>query len=117
VKLGGTGIWNARLAFGDPGEMVEAAGELNELGYINKCLGPKRRAWALDELARYSVGIAEEADPHRRNRCAGQLHFYGRPVERPTRCRHRLVRRAGVVDAQRDAVQACMVGRRVVAAA
>jgi hypothetical protein len=34
VKLGGTGIWNARLARGDPGEMVEAAGELNELGYI-----------------------------------------------------------------------------------
>jgi probable F420-dependent oxidoreductase len=29
----GTGIWSAQLRFGDPGEVSEAAGELDELGY------------------------------------------------------------------------------------
>ena len=35
MKLGGTGIWNAGLAFGDPGEIAEAADELSELGYTS----------------------------------------------------------------------------------
>src|ERR1700722_20307737 len=35
VKLGGAGIWNAGLAFGDPGEIAEAADELSELGYTS----------------------------------------------------------------------------------
>jgi probable F420-dependent oxidoreductase len=33
MKLVGTGIWNAALRFGDPGEAAEAAAELEELGY------------------------------------------------------------------------------------
>lgn len=35
VKLSGTGVWNAGLAFGDPAEIVDAAAELEELGYTS----------------------------------------------------------------------------------
>jgi len=31
--LGGVGIWSRELRFGDPGQIVEAAGELEELGF------------------------------------------------------------------------------------
>jgi probable F420-dependent oxidoreductase len=33
MKLGGTGIWSAQLRFGDRAERLEAAAELEELGY------------------------------------------------------------------------------------
>ncbi len=33
TRLRGTGIWAGELRFGDPGEIVEAAGELDDLGY------------------------------------------------------------------------------------
>jgi probable F420-dependent oxidoreductase len=35
MKLAGTGIWNAALRFGDPGEAAAAAAELEELGYTS----------------------------------------------------------------------------------
>jgi probable F420-dependent oxidoreductase len=35
VKPSGTGIWSAGLAFGDAGEITEAADELDELGYTS----------------------------------------------------------------------------------
>ena len=33
TRLRGTGIWAGELRFGDPGEIVEAAAELDDLGY------------------------------------------------------------------------------------
>jgi probable F420-dependent oxidoreductase len=33
VDLGGVGIWSAALRYGDPGEVADAAAELEELGY------------------------------------------------------------------------------------
>ena len=33
MKLGGTGVWAGQLRYGEPGPIVEAAAELDELGY------------------------------------------------------------------------------------